>query len=155
VGFDEQREETVIFQVQRHQSTSQSVTGELFVNTVHYCWTLEPPYAASTVKPRAIPAGTYDLDIRFSPRFNRMMPHIENIPDFNDVMIHFGNFPSQTDGCILVGSILESNFVGNSRAEFDTLYITILDAVTEGPQVIIITDPQGGVAVDLDSEIAT
>jgi hypothetical protein len=147
--------ETLTFLVQRRQSTSQSITGELLVSAAHYCFTLEPPYGPSTVKPRAVPAGTFPLDIRFSPRFDRMMPHIENIPDFTDVMLHWGNFPWNTDACILVGSTLGPNFVGNSVAEFDNLFVTIGNALEQGPQVITIADPTGGAAVDVDSEIAT
>jgi hypothetical protein len=133
------------FIVQRRQKSSVSVTGELLIGVAHECWTLEPP--------TPIPAGTYDLTIRYSPRFNRLMPHVENVLGHTGILIHWGNYPKDTENCLLVGSIISENFVGHSRTEFDTLFLKIQDALAEGPQTITYLDPTI-VAVDLDSEIA-
>jgi hypothetical protein len=140
------------FIVQRHQATSESVTGELAIDSTHECYTLEPPYAGPMVKPRCIPAGTYDLTVRFSPRFARMMPHVENVPGFEGVLIHWGNFPKDTDACTLVGEIVEENFVGKSMVEFNLLFQKILDAVNSGPQVITYLDAP---MMALDQEIVS
>jgi len=119
--------------------------GELLINGQHVCYTMEPAYAADTVKPRAIPAGTYDLDIRFSPHFNRLMPHVENVPGFTDIMIHWGNIPANTEGCLLVGELELGNFLEYSVDEFNILFQTIQDALTtEGQQVITYVDPPSG-----------
>jgi hypothetical protein len=129
--------------VKRRQSTPQSVCGELWDGAEMICFTLEPPYRGDGLKPRAIPAGTYDLTIRRSEHFHRMMPHVENVPGFSEIMLHWGNYPQDTEGCTIVGSIVAANFVGHSRAEFDTIFLRIQDALAEGPQVISYLDPIG------------
>ena len=141
------------FIVQRRQRTSESVQGEMLLDGVHECFTLEPPYKTDGTKPRCIPAGTFDLTIRWSPHFNRLMPHVENVPDFTDIEIHPGNWPKNTDGCTLVGKIESENFVGQSVEEFNTLFQKIQDALLTGPQVITYVDPPA-LPADLDGEIS-
>lgn len=130
------------FAVKRRWPESQSLMGQFMIDNFHECYTLEPPVKTDGSKPRAIPAGTYPLTIRFSPRFNRLMPHVENVPDFAGVLIHWGNFPKDTEGCTLVGSIQGTNFVGHSREEFDLLFEKIDKAFDAGPQTIIYIDPE-------------
>ncbi len=52
--------------------------GILCTDNRKLCDTLEP--ALSLPKHAAIPAGTYPLRITFSPRFNTLLPLIENVP---------------------------------------------------------------------------
>ena len=128
------------FLVKRRWSTPASVEGELWINSDFECYTLEPPYKTDGSKPRAIPAGTYDLDVRLSAHFGRLMPHVENVPDFTEIMIQNGNYPQDTEGCTIVGSIRGNNFVGHSDAEFDKLFLKIQDAIAFGPQTITYID---------------
>lgn len=114
--------------VRRTTKTAHSTIGELLLGGNHYCYTLEPAVQPNTVKPRAIPAGTYDVTLRHSPRFNRTMPHVENVPDFEGVLIHWGNYPKDTEGCLLVGYERMPDFVGQSRAAFDALFLRLSDA---------------------------
>jgi hypothetical protein len=129
------------FVVQRETASVASVLGQLLIDGKPNCYTLEPPYASDTVKPRAIPAGTYDLDIEYSPRFARLMPHVLNVPGFTGILIHWGNYPEDTEGCTIVGTMESANFVGHSVAAFNTLFQTIQDAVAAGPQMITYLDP--------------
>lgn len=108
--------------------------GEFIINGSHTAYTLEPK--------NPIPAGTYDLDIRWSNRFQRLMPHVDNVPGHAGIEIHWGNTPKDTDNCLVVGSIIANNFVGHSRTEFDALFLVIQDAVNEGPQTITYRDPR-------------
>jgi len=143
--------------VQRRWPDAQCVIGEMLDGIVHLCYTMEPPYAVNVVKPRAIPAGTYNLTIRFSPRFARLMPHIEDVPGFDGILIHWGNFPADTDGCCLVGDLIGTNFIGHSRTEFDTLFLQLNDAIAQGQQTITFIDPPSGPFMypDVDGEIET
>ena len=108
--------------VTRDQFTQESTGGQLFIDGVFQCFTLEPVTRADDVKPRAIPEGTYTLDIRFSPKHGRNVPHVENVPGFVEIEIHIGNFPRDTEGCCLVGITRSQDFVGQSHGAFDDLF---------------------------------
>ena len=70
------------------------------------CLTLEPD-------PPVIPLGKHNLWFGRSPRFKRLMWHVENVPGHSGILIHNGNcvvyrdkdgkFKPTTTGCILVG----------------------------------------------------
>ena len=51
----------------------------------------------------AIPYGTYELKVTWSPAFERNMTLICNVPHFEGVRIHWGTTVKQTEGCLLVG----------------------------------------------------
>jgi hypothetical protein len=129
------------FLVRRRWPDEKSVMGEFRLDGKFECYSLEPPMKTDGSKPRAIPAGTYRLTVRFSPRFQRLMPHVEDVPDFHGVLVHWGNFPKDTEACTLVGDIHQNDFVGHSRAEFDKLFDVISDACESGPQFITYVDP--------------
>ncbi len=111
--------------VTRKWFTSQSTCGELIIKGELFCYTLEPPTKTDNTKPRAIPAGTYDLTMRFSPRHNRILPHIENVPDFDEIEIHPGNYPRDTEGCVLVGSSHMKDVVLESDKAFNRLLLML------------------------------
>jgi hypothetical protein len=106
----------------RDQLTQQSTGGQLFIDGVFQCFTLEPVTRNDQVKPRAIPEGTYDLDISFSPKHGRDVPHVENVPGFTEIELHIGNFPKDTEGCCLLGQTRSADFVGQSHGAFDALF---------------------------------
>lgn len=108
--------------VKRQKSDSVCVLGQLFIENSPECYTLEPPYRTDGTKPRAIPSGIYDLTIRWSPHFARLVPHVENVPGFSDILIHWGNKAANTEGCTLVGEIKETDFIGHSVDAFKELY---------------------------------
>lgn len=96
--------------VNRNRPTKHSTTGQLSLNDELLYTTLEPPpvpdLSLSGNGYRSIPAGTYQLTIRWSPKFSKAVPHVENVPGRTFIELHIGNFPSDTDGCTLIGTIL-------------------------------------------------
>jgi Family of unknown function (DUF5675) len=108
--------------IKRDQFTQQSTVGRLSIDDEFQCFTLEPVTRDDNVKPRAIPDGAYTLDIRFSPKHGRDVPHVENVPGFEEIEIHIGNFPKDTEGCCLVGKTRSADFVGQSHGAFDDLF---------------------------------
>jgi hypothetical protein len=54
----------------------------------------------------AVPAGTYDLYLAYSPHFKRKTAHF-NAPGFTFTMIHGANRAGQLLGCIAAGRRLE------------------------------------------------
>lgn len=104
---------------------------------------VEDEFRADKVKGETrIPAGTYDLDLRISPRFSKeyfrdengnlihtskrttaelmnkyAFQHeliwVTNVPGFEFILWHWGNTDDDTDGCYIVGSSFET--FGNQK----------------------------------------
>jgi Family of unknown function (DUF5675) len=141
----------MILTLQRRPQDPNSTPGQLGVNGVAECLTLEPlptgPY------PRIAAGGPWPVTLRPSPKFQQLaltdswfklycdrMPHIEYKPG-SVTMIHPGNTPGQTEDCVLVGQTRAPDYVGNSRFAFASLYLKILAAVmTEDGCTIEIVD---------------
>jgi hypothetical protein len=123
--------------VRRDLYSSLSTQGEKLLDGEHFCFTLEPPVKLDGSKPRAINCGTYPLTIRWSDKFQRHVPHVENVPQFVAVEEHIGNFPKNTDGCTLVGYVRgpEPNFIGQSLKAFTDLMARYM-------AVAVLTNPQ-------------
>ena len=69
----------------------------------------------------AIPAGTYLVELAFSPHFKRILPHLINVPGFQGILIHNGNTDSDTHGCLLVGINKEAGKVLDSVITLEKL----------------------------------
>lgn len=127
--------------LQRGRSTEKSTPGQLLINGTFECYTLEDivrPRGMKVYGQTAIPAGVYPVVITMSPRFQRLLPALLNVPGFEGIRIHTGNKAEDTDGCILVGDAPASDWVGQSKVAFDRLY-TKLRAATD-PITIEIRD---------------
>jgi len=85
----------------------------------------------------AIPAGTYNVEITWSPHFGCYLPLLDAVPGFEGVRIHPGNTAADTDGCILVGLDQEAKGVGRSRIAFGELYPKIEAARKAGETVTL------------------
>jgi Family of unknown function (DUF5675) len=96
--------------------------GELWLDGKFECYTLEPPRHDPPAKPRCIPTGRYEFIIAFSPRHNRNLPLLENVPDFEGIEIHTGNYPKDTEGCILVGEVMGEGAIYQSTVAFNKLF---------------------------------
>lgn len=83
----------------------------------------------------AIDAGTYNVRITYSPRFQRPLPLLMNVAGFEGVRIHPGNTAADTEGCILVGLDRLAKGVGHSKLAFDQLYALIEAASTRGEAI--------------------
>lgn len=123
--------------VNRKWFSDRSTQSEVLVDGVHECFGLEPRVAVAPIKPRAIPAGTYKVTVRYSPKHKKNVPHVENVPDFEEIEIHIGNFPMNTEGCLLVGTTRGSDVVSNSAAAFIPLFTKISNALHAGDPVTI------------------
>lgn len=75
----------------------------------------------------AIPTGKYDVILTFSPRFERLLPLLLNVPGYQYIRVHHGNLPSSTDGCLLVGENKVKGQVINSRATLEKLMSVLLE----------------------------
>lgn len=109
--------------VKRLYKTETSTIGELLIDGVFECFTLEDAERPVKIKNEtAIPKGTYRVIINQSNRFKRLLPLLLNVPNFEGVRIHSGNSNHDTEGCILVGQTRHKNYIGQSRKAFDKLF---------------------------------
>jgi len=113
--------------------------GNLYVNDTWFCYTLEDivrekegvPVSEWKIKGHtAIPRGSYKVALTFSNRFQRIMPQLMNVPGFEGVRIHAGNTNADTEGCILVGDLVQAEFLGQSKKAYDRLF-ALLKATDE------------------------
>lgn len=120
--------------VQRGEGTKNSTPGELLVNGLHFCWTLEPRRDQSNGKPFCIPADTYDVILSQSFHFQTIVPCLQNVKGFTNCEVHPGNYPRDTHGCTLVGYTRLEDFVGESKVAFEAL-VRAMKAYNEPIQI--------------------
>jgi len=86
----------------------------------------------------AIPSGTYDVEITYSPKYKREMPLLKDVKGFTGIRIHSGNRAEDSEGCILVGQTKSEDFIGQSRLAYKALFKK-LQAAKEAGKAINIT----------------
>ena len=100
----------------RYMFLEDRTLGFLYMDGRYFCDTLEPAirkYEEGEKKvygKSAIPAGTYEIERKYSPSFRREKFYLKKVPMFEGIMFHEGNGPSDTKGCILLGDRL--NIIG-------------------------------------------
>ena len=88
--------------LKRHPTIKETTVGELFIDGVFTCYTIEDAVRDKKVYGEtAIPKGTYKVLINYSPRFNKPLPILLDVPNYVGIRIHAGNTHKNTEGCIL------------------------------------------------------
>lgn len=112
----------------RDESNDTCTLGKLYIDGVFECHTLEDvdrrleDGGKKIIGQTAIPRGLYKVVIAWSPRFDRALPRLLNVPQFEGILIHSGNCAADTHGCILVGLGRSGNTLNHSRRAFDILF---------------------------------
>jgi hypothetical protein len=128
----------------RKTFTDRSTIGDLHINGLFYCYTLEdtcreqPGVPVKTWKvyaKTAIPTGVYPVTLTMSPRFKKVLPLVDNVEGFVGIRIHAGNKAEDTEGCILVGSSKDRDFVGSSRITMEKLMDRLEAAAERGEKI--------------------
>ena len=85
-------------------------TGEL-VERLHYiCDTLEN-------LDYLVPALVYRIAVTQSPRFNRLLPILQQVPGRSGIRFHRGSRPEHSKGCILIAPAMEQELTSRWLAE--------------------------------------
>ncbi|MGA8342894.1 MAG: DUF5675 family protein [Candidatus Sulfotelmatobacter sp.] len=108
--------------VYRKVETSESITGEFWLNGIKQCYYLEPSRETPFYPGHpCIEAGTYPVALTMSPHLGYLCPEVLNVPGRTAIRWHIGNFPKDVLGCCVVGTAVCTNEVENSRSAFDAL----------------------------------
>ena len=112
--------------LKRLNLTPNYTEGELYVNGVYFCKTLEDTnrdlnkngqFDNSEKKvygETCIPYGKYKIILSYSPKFKRELPEILVVPNFQGIRVHRGNKISDTLGCVLCGEKVKNGYLSNS-----------------------------------------
>ena len=113
--------------------------GRIFINNAFFCNSMEPidrglrqdmpieDIKRLKVKNKtAIPTGTYKVMMTWSPKYQKKMPQIMNVPCFDGVRFHPGNKPKDTRGCVLPGENSVKGMVVNSTKYFNQ-FVSMLE----------------------------
>lgn len=115
-------------QIVRKYKKEDYTIGSLYIDGEWICNTLEPkdrglkqtmPLVSiamtKVMHETAIPAGTYQVKMLYSKKFNAQRPFLLDVPGFSGIMIHEGNTKRDTHGCILVGRNTAKGMLTSSR----------------------------------------
>ena len=122
----------------RVERVDDATIGKLEIDGIFMCWTLEDVVRPVKVPgSTAIPAGTYPVQITWSPRFQKDMPLLIGVPNFHGVRIHPGNTAEDTCGCILPGMERRGATVIRSKEAYNIIYREISEALIVHEPVMI------------------
>lgn len=121
---------------------SSATIGELYIDKKYIADTLEDrvrPEGEKVYGKTAIPEGTYEVKLTYSPRFKKILPEILNVPNFSGIRIHSLNKAEESEGCIGVGEWngKDTNWISNSRKAFNKLFAILQEASDRGEKITI------------------
>lgn len=121
----------------RDTFTEDSTIGKLYIDGVYFSETLEDKVRDVKIQNiTAIPYGKYEVIVNFSNRFQMQMPLLISVPNYEGVRIHWGNYSKDTDGCILLGTTRDKDFIGNSKTAF-AKFMTTLKKLAKTEKIFI------------------
>lgn len=80
----------------------------------HYIFTCEDDWRENQSLVSCIPPGTYVLRRVQSPKFGETF-EITGVPGRTHVLLHWGNTEEDTEGCVLVGSVLGVRYIAKDE----------------------------------------
>jgi hypothetical protein len=138
---------TLELRLTREQGDAVCVPGNLTINDVWECFTLERlRHDPASPKPFGamccVTPGRYKVEMRFSPHFKKMMPHLLDVPGRENILMHVGCWVKDSEGCILVGHLKGQDMLGQSADESAWLNAKLTAILNTGGEVwITIADP--------------
>lgn len=123
--------------------------GKLYINGNYFCDTIEDKVRDLNKNGKfddglekvqdqtAIPYGTYQVIVNYSPKFKRELPRLLNVPYFSGILIHNGRTQDNSSGCIIVGKNTIVGQVTDSTNYMNMLTATLKKAQESGDSIVI------------------
>lgn len=131
-------------QVRRFAFKESYTIGRMAINGDRFCETLEDVvrdlkdydhngnFDNKVYGRTAIPCGRYKVIISYSPKFDKRLPELLNVPGFTSIRIHAGADAKHTEGCLLIGENKQRGRLQNG-AYFQNILIDLIDeAINNG-----------------------
>ena len=64
-----------------------------------------------------VPALVYKVTVTHSPKFNRLLPILNQVPNRSGIRFHRGSRPEHSKGCILIAPAMEQELTSRWLAE--------------------------------------
>ncbi|MEI2749797.1 MAG: DUF5675 family protein [Ferruginibacter sp.] len=114
------------------------VNGELMIDGVKVCNTIELPWKENQSRVSCIPEGKYELTKRYSQRFKWHLL-MNNVVNRSYILIHaFNDAVKESKGCIAPVFVLTGNGKGiRSRAALQLLLSIVYPELEKGKQIFI------------------
>lgn len=106
----------MLIRLERDPSYKGATFGNLFIDEKWFSHTLEDEIREIVGQPveqwkihgkTAIPAGRYPITLEYSPKFGPDTITVHDVDGFVGVRVHGGNTVADTEGCPLVGSMID------------------------------------------------
>jgi hypothetical protein len=128
--------------VVRMWKTDAGITGTFSIDGQQRYFSLELPETfegqPNVPNKTCIPAGTYPVMRLWSGHFDRMMPHITEVPGRTEIEIHVANLPKDILGCMGIGRLrISETEIGKSQEAFDEFNLEFDNAISAGEAVNI------------------
>lgn len=112
--------------------TDKSTIGDMFIDGVWRCFSLEPTIRKQDGVKLAMPQGKYELVMYDSPHFKKRVPLLLKVPGHDSIEIHPGNCPADTHDCILPGLGKDVDWVSDSEKAWEALVARIEEKLKAG-----------------------
>jgi hypothetical protein len=83
-------------EVIRLEKTEEGILGDLLIDGIIFCRTLEHPTLA-------LKTGTYPAVFEYSPKFKKKLYELKQTGDRDEVKFHVANLAEELEGCIALG----------------------------------------------------
>ena len=117
---------------------SNGVNGELLIDGVKLCNTIELPWLENRQRVSCIPEGRYELTKRYSQRFGWHLL-VDNVANRSYILIHaYNDARKESKGCIAPVSVLTGEGNGlRSRVALQLLLSIVYPELEKGNKIFI------------------
>ena len=100
----------MIIKISRTLTRGEYTHGQLTIDGNRVCDTLENA-------DYLVPALIYKVAVTQSPKFQRLLPVLEQVPGRSGIRFHRGSRPEHSKGCILISPTMEQELTSRWLAE--------------------------------------